>query len=472
MKKLYAAAATLIASAPMFFACNGGSDVADQEQAIGNYLPCDVETVLKGKCQSCHAATPLYGAPIPLMTYEDTQATYKSLSAWRAMKDSVSSGKMPQGTTLTAQEKKTLMDWFDRGALGAEKSCSGGSGGAGGSGGSGTGGAAGSAGSAGYGGKGGASGSGGAAGSGGQGGSGGSAPCMDDTCLPCTPTVRFNAHAAGNNSAKYPVPNPTRDSYVCFNFASPFAAGELATAMGNIIDDDRVIHHWILYGTNNSLDVNTITPNCVGPSISAGYTHVAGWAPGGESTILPDDVGLKLDYRYFQLQVHYNNAAHNGAADASGVAFCTTKTPRPNVAGIVTLGASPFSIPARTTNHPITGTCRNLSKDGRTLTMIGTSPHMHVLGSGFRTQHMRGDQNLGDLSNIPQGTWRFESQRHYSLSPRREVRPNDVLTTTCYFTNPGSRSVSYGPATTQEMCYDFVTVYPYESAVEKCGPAL
>jgi hypothetical protein len=475
MKKLYAAAATLVASAPIFFACNGGSEVDDQEQAIGNYLPCDVETVLKAKCQSCHAATPLYGAPIPLMTYEDTQATYKSLSAWRAMKDSVESGKMPQGTTLTAQEKKTLADWFAMGAVGAEKSCSGGSGGAGGSG---SGGAAGNAGSGGAGGKGGTSatggsgGAGGSAGKGGSGGSGGGTTCNDgEECLPCTATRRFTAHAPGS-AAKYSVPNPTRDSYVCFNFRSSFGTDTVATAMGNIIDDDRVIHHWILFGTDAELQDGSISTG-IPCQLATQNVHVTGWAPGGENTVMPSDVGLELNYKSFILQVHYNNTAHAGAADASGVAFCTApRNSRPNTAGIVTLGTNNIDIEVGATADTATGVCNGLSTDGSSLTVIGTSPHMHLLGTGFRTRHRRGAENLADLSYIPNGSWSFEQQRHYALNPRVEVRGSDVLETTCTFRNPGPRRVGFGPNTSQEMCYDFVTVYPYAKAKKKCGPTI
>jgi hypothetical protein len=486
MKKLYAAAATLVLSAPMFFACNGSSGVDEQEQAIGNYLPCDVETVLKAKCQSCHAATPLYGAPLPLMTYDDTQVPYKGLSAWRSMKTAVENGKMPQGTTLTVQEKKTLVDWFDRGALGATKSCSGGSGGSGGggsggnagasaggsSGKGGSGGNAGSGGAAGSGGKGGAGGAAGSGGKGGAGGSGGQESCMDEKCLGCEITHRMTARNSLAND-KFPVPNPTRDLYVCFNFRSPFAAGELATAMGNITDDARVIHHWILFGVQGPLQEGTYTSGFPCQLTTGSGTHITGWAPGGNSTILPDDVGLELNYPYFQLQVHYNNTVHNGAADASGVAFCTTKSPKPNVAGIVALGTNSISIPRGATAATAVGECNGLSNDGTTtLTVIGTSPHMHLLGTAFRTEHLRGGTNQADLSNVPVGTWSFEQQRHYSLNPRRQVMPNDLLRTTCTYRNPGTGTVGFGPKTSDEMCYDFITVYPYAKAKKKCGPSI
>jgi hypothetical protein len=186
--------------------------------------------------------------------------------------------------------------------------------------------------------------------------------------------------------------------------------------------------------------------------------------------VLPSDVGLVLDYPYFMLQVHYNNQRYADGADASGVAFCTTNTPRTNAAGIVPLGNMSFTIPANANDYPVTSNCTNLAADGRTaMTVIGTSPHMHLLGTGFRTQHMRGATDMGDLSNIPLGTWSFDSQVHYPVDPRRQVMPGDTLRTTCYYDNPNPTSVGFGTKTTDEMCFDFITVYPYAAANKHCS---
>src|SRR5688500_15408486 len=41
-------------------------------------LPCEVDRALELKCRNCHGAEPRFGAPMPLASYEDTQATAKS----------------------------------------------------------------------------------------------------------------------------------------------------------------------------------------------------------------------------------------------------------------------------------------------------------------------------------------------------------------------------------------------------------
>lgn len=446
----------------------GGVDSIDGTTS-GGTLPCEVARVLETKCQLCHGTMPDFGASISLVTFADTQApapSHPASKVWEVMRQRVhaTTAPMPPNgqpalTLGTGGELGILDAWFAAGAPAQAGACDVVGQATGGKTGNGSG-----AGSSSGGGSGGPSGSGGAAGSNGI-----SAPVgagIGPQYLPCTPSHIMTAHAPGSITTKYPVPNPTSDSYMCFNFKSPFAAGEQATAFAPVIDDSRVIHHFILYGTTSTLTDGSIQANC-----AASGTHVAGWAPGGQNVVLDPDVGLKLDYPYFQLQVHYNNQRYADGADASGVAICSTTTPRTNEAGIVTLGAGFFSIPAKSTNYAVKATCSGgLATDGKTpITVIGTSPHMHLLGTGFTTEHLRSGASMGDLSNIPLGSWSFDDQRHYAITPRRQVMPGDTLKTTCYFSNPSSSPVSFGQRTSDEMCFDFITAYPYAAAKKFCA---
>ena len=46
-------------------------------------LPCAVQTVLEKNCQSCHAASPKFGAPMPLVTRANLLAPAKSNASKR-----------------------------------------------------------------------------------------------------------------------------------------------------------------------------------------------------------------------------------------------------------------------------------------------------------------------------------------------------------------------------------------------------
>ena len=431
----------------------------------GGAFPCDVASIVTAKCQSCHGSQPLFGAPMSLVTPADFKMAPKSGAAAHVYQVAAtrlhdSANPMPPKgqPTLTSAELATMDSWLAAGAPAGSESCSPGTAGtsAGGTGAGGTCAGGTSAGGTGAGGTG--------AGGTGAGGTGGQVAIGPDA-LPCKPNYTFLAHASGSTTTPYPVPNPTTDFYVCFNFKSPIKTGEQAIAFAPIIGDARVIHHWILYGTNTALTDGSITPNCSPGSA----TFVTGWAPGGQNAVMDPDVGLVLDYQYFQLQMHYNNQQYADGADASGVAFCTTDTPREHPAGIVTLGTPLISIPAGAKGYSTTGSCSALSADGKsTITVIGTSPHMHLLGSGFKTTHKRGLTDMGDLVNLPAGSWNFNDQRHYPMNPRREVNPGDVLTTTCTYDNPTSAAVTFGEGTHNEMCFDFITVYPYDAATKTC----
>lgn len=87
-------------------------------------FPCDVRRVLEAKCQRCHQRPPANGAPFPLLTWNDTRATYGKQLVYEAMLVAVESGFMPlveleltpPVEDLTSAEKTTLVSWLENGA--------------------------------------------------------------------------------------------------------------------------------------------------------------------------------------------------------------------------------------------------------------------------------------------------------------------------------------------------------------------
>jgi hypothetical protein len=201
--------------------------------------------------------------------------------------------------------------------------------------------------------------------------------------------------------------------------------------------------------------------------------NLAAWAPGSTNYVMDPDVSLSLDFPYITLQIHYSNNTGGDAADASGFGFCTG-APRENTAGILVLGATNISVPPLARGQAV-GQCDNLSADGATpITIVSALPHMHIIGSGFRTEHLGlpFQPPHPDLSYIADGNWDFDTQKTYLMTPRRRVQPGEILRTTCTYNNTTNVPVRFGPATTDEMCYNFVTAYPYAAAKQKCGPPI
>jgi hypothetical protein len=70
-------------------------------------LPCDVQNLLKTRCQSCHSSPPVGGAPFSLVSYADAKA-HAQVSLAAMMR-----GSMPVGAArATAAEIQIMQDWI------------------------------------------------------------------------------------------------------------------------------------------------------------------------------------------------------------------------------------------------------------------------------------------------------------------------------------------------------------------------
>jgi hypothetical protein len=107
----------------------GGAGGADTAPPVAF---CEALTVLRAKCQRCHQDPPQNGAPVPFLTYEDTQARYYTttkkfsdvmLSAVEqdfmpyVLLNEADPPIMPPVEPLKPEEKTTLLGWLKQGAL-------------------------------------------------------------------------------------------------------------------------------------------------------------------------------------------------------------------------------------------------------------------------------------------------------------------------------------------------------------------
>jgi hypothetical protein len=92
----------------------------------GQYIPCDVEAVLKAKCHVCHTDPPQMDAPRPLLTYQNI-APVRMLMEMYVKIDFMP--YIPPGATqapngpLSAAQKATLLDWLAMGGLPSPTKC-------------------------------------------------------------------------------------------------------------------------------------------------------------------------------------------------------------------------------------------------------------------------------------------------------------------------------------------------------------
>ncbi|MFI5309505.1 MAG: hypothetical protein ACHQ53_19270 [Polyangiales bacterium] len=388
-------------------------------------LPCEVSAVAQQHCQLCHASTPLYGAPMPLVTFADFHKPAKS-DASRQVYELVGqrihaqTNAMPPLTQpqLMATELSMLDTWIGAGApSGSQTTCAT---------------QPASTGAAGTG----ATASGTTPAPLGPSGTttATTAPSSDEQCF------TFTAFGA-TKGTPYSVPS-TPDYYNCFNFSRPFPSDALGVRFMSIIDNRQAIHHWIIYGTTAD-GGDGVSAECTGAHPDG--TFLAGWAPGTPDRVMPPDVGMLMPGQGLQLEIHYN-APSAGMTDASGVQICVSRTPRAHVAGIHPLGQEGF---ATTGPDQVVGNC--VPKGPFPITILTSDPHMHKKGTRMSTIINRADGTQTTLIDKP---FDFNSQILYDTPA--VVNAGDTLTTTCYYDAPAT----FGHGTMDEMCYNFVLAYP------------
>ncbi|MBK8259113.1 MAG: hypothetical protein IPK82_41460 [Polyangiaceae bacterium] len=372
-------------------------------------LPCDVDAILGQHCRSCHAASPIFGAPMPLVTLDDLHAPLKSDPSKKVytqisarIHDAQSPMPPPPNEPLGASDAAVLDTWVEAGAPGSSIEC-----GSGGSGGTGTGGT-------------------------------GGVP------LSCTPDVKLQP------GTPWVMPQATTDEYVCYGVDVEVGAKRHVTALAPLIDNATIVHHMLLFTAKASYGP---TPQ---PCGGANMGQLVGvWAPGGGALELPAEAGYPIEgTAHFVLQIHYSNLMGlSGQEDSSGYQLCTTDQLRPNDADILAFGTNQIDIPAQGSADI---TC-NLTLPAvlQTLHGVAAMPHMHKLGTAISTTlHPKGGGTPVDLGAAE--PWNFESQAWTMLGPEATLQASDTVSTRCKWVNPTAKDVHFGEQTSDEMCFGFL----------------
>ena len=380
----------------------GGSNAASG-------LPCDVDQVLKTRCQTCHASETKFGASAPLVTFDDLQKPGPGASSGKKVYELVkarihdASRPMPPSPNplLTDKESATLDAWIAGGTKASTDRCS--------------------------------------------------SNKPDDGVKPlnCTPDTTLKA------AAKYAMPQGTVDQYVCVGVDINLTAKRHITALAPRLDNKTILHHILLF---QSPKTESATPTPCAAFGSASWKLVAGWAPGGNNLELPAEAGFPEEKgtTHWVVQLHYNNAKNlAGQLDNSGYDLCTTEKLRANDAGVTAFGSTKFSIPARSTT---TVKCDyKLPTSFQGVKFFNASPHMHTRGTAMSTERLAGGTGAPEKI-FAKPDFTFETQANYPI--QATVAPGDVMRTRCTWKNPGDTTIAFGENTGDEMCFDFIGYYP------------
>lgn len=411
-------------------------------------LPCDVSTVVAKKCGSCHGSEPIGGAPMPLVTQPDFSREIMSVRTLPGSKAKVSdlvkkrindaAMPMPPGELLPEPERAMLNAWLDNGRPSAAV------------------------------------------------GSACAQPSVEQPQAkpPGSATMRMNElgqtcyefrnHGAPEpgDTSSYPV--PPGEQYVSFFFKAPWVVDSELVSFKTLADNRKILHHWLLYTTLGADMDGTFVPG-VGTHIGDAAQLLAGWAVGGNDVEMPTDVALRLPPpgSGVMIEWHFYNAGAGIEMDGSGIEVCVEpKGMRKHLAGMTWLGTENFNGPLGMPPKAMSqfgGTClpsRAGMNDTDPIHIFTLWPHMHQYGRHMRSVVTRVDGSEEEVFKKP---FDFNYQITYDTSI--DLRPGDVITSTCTFENTSDASVAFGPSSNQEMCYQFAYSYP-AGALDNGVPSL
>ncbi len=397
-------------------------------------MPNEVQAIVEARCVSCHSSPPMFGAPMALGSWDAMQemsVREPGRRVFEVVADRIHDERMPMppGGMLAADELGVLDRWIADGAP---------------------------------------------AGDGTVGPGPGPGPQVGPEHLPCTPSAEFRAFAPGDTTAPYRLePAADGNTVLCFAFPSPFAAGEVGTAFAPIIDDERVLHHWIIFGSASlpaGIGAGDIW-ECGTGGMTSDSRFLTGWAPGGRNIVMPETLGRELPGpgEFIVLQVHYWNVrALTDVADRSGVALCSSPTPREHTVGTSTLGSLDIAIPPRSRDVAVVGHCTPDITEP--VTIIASGLHMHTHGRSIRTEVLRAGSESDVVMLGGVQAWDFNQQTGVAApGGALVINPGDVLRTTCVYDNPTDTTIYFGERTEDEMCFNFVSAYPAGALANAAG---
>ncbi|KXJ22553.1 DBH-like monooxygenase protein 1-like [Exaiptasia diaphana] len=202
-----------------------------------------------------------------------------------------------------------------------------------------------------------------------------------------------------------------------------------------------------------------------------------GWAVGGGPFIYPSHVGFAVGSefagRHFILEIHYDNPGQKSDFyDSSGMRFYYTNKLREYDAGLLSGGVVTskwMMIPPKQQAWKTVGYCskqcteealKNSPLPEGGIKIFSSNLHTHLAGRAAWTQHIRNGVELPEIDRDDNYDFNFQDAR--TLEREIHFKPGDEIIQTCIYNTMDRENMTYGgAATTDEMCLNYLTYYPF-----------
>lgn len=266
------------------------------------------------------------------------------------------------------------------------------------------------------------------------------------------------------------TPPATGDMYRCFSVPTSLSSDQYVSAIDVHPGDRQTVHHVIAF-----IDTTGASQNLSG-SDGGGYpcfggpgfaitnvnaTTLGGWAPGARPVTLPDGVAMLLPANSrVVLQVHYHPHGPAPLPDQTEIGIYFAKTKPSKLLRILPLMNTTFTIPPGDANYLVTADFTVPLVDAHVWLI---APHMHLLGRKMKVQATLPNGATECLIDIED--WDFNWQGLYRFHDAVPIPAGTHLSLEAFYDNSSGnwrnpnnppKPVSWGEATTDEMCIAFV----------------
>jgi hypothetical protein len=266
------------------------------------------------------------------------------------------------------------------------------------------------------------------------------------------------------------TPPADGDIYRCFTIPTNLVADGYVSAIDIHPGDRASVHHVIAYVDYGSESVRLDEAD-PGPGYTMfggpGFENpgaLGGWAPGMRAVMLPEDVALSLPTNArIVLQIHYHPHHAAPGPDKTEIGIYIARKKPEQLLYILPLVNRTFTIPPGNGNYKVEAGLPFPLPISMKAYLV--APHMHLLGRKMKIEARTASGETKCLVNIDD--WDFNWQTLFRFKEPVDLPAGTRITATAYYDNSEAnarnpntppKSVSWGEATTDEMCVAFLGV--------------